>query len=127
MFQLTTDEADRLRFHYGTSSWGGRRYRPYVFTENGVAMLSSVLRSQRAIQVNIQIMRTFTQLRKVLATHKALRQKIEAMEKKYDSQFRLVFDAIRELMSSPATHRKEIGFKVKEQTQTYRIKRKARA
>ena len=123
MFQLTKEEADGLRFHFGASSWGGQRYRPFAFTENGVAMLSSVLRSQRAIQVNIQIMRTFTRLRQFLATHKEIRQKIEAMEKKYDYQFRAVFEAIRRLMAPPEKEKKEIGFKVKERTSAYKVRK----
>ena len=89
---------------------GGRRYRPYAFTENGVAMLSSVLNSRRAIQVNIQIMRTFIKIREMLATHKDLKQKIEELEKKYDAQFKVVFDAIKQLMEPPQKTRKRIGF-----------------
>ena len=84
MFQLSKKEFENLIFHFGTSSWGGTRKLPYAFTENGVAMLSSVLNSERAIKVNIQIMRTFTRLREMLMTHKDLKEKIEAMEKKYD-------------------------------------------
>ncbi len=85
------------------SSWGGmRRAIPYAFTEQGVAMLSSVLRSQRAIQVNIEIMRAFVRLRRILASHAQLARKLDALEKKYDTQFKVVFDAIRELMT-PAT------------------------
>lgn len=114
MFQLTRVEFENLRFHFGASSWGGQRYMPFAFTENGVAMLSSVLNSTRAIQVNIQIMRTFTRLRELLLTHKELHRKIEEMEKKYDVQFRVVFDAIRELMAPPAKPRKKIGFEIKE-------------
>ena len=110
MFQLTKEEFDNLRFHFGTSSWGGQRYLPYPFTENGVAMLSSVLNSKRAIHVNIQIMRTFTKIREMLATHKELRQKIDKMEKKYDHQFKIVFDAIRQLMIPPEKHTRKIGF-----------------
>jgi hypothetical protein len=89
MFQLDAQEFECLRSQFVTSKKGrgGRRYLPYVFTEQGVAMLSSVLNSKRAIQVNIAIMRTFTKLREMMATHKELRQKIEEMEKKYDSQF----------------------------------------
>lgn len=83
MFQLTKEESENLRFHFGTSSWGGQRYLPYAFTENGVAMLSSVLSSERAVEVNIQIMRTFTRLREMLLTHKDLQRKImEKMIKK---------------------------------------------
>ncbi|MCL4458007.1 MAG: hypothetical protein M1147_03290 [Nitrospirae bacterium] len=101
-----------LRFHFGTSSWGGLRYLPYAFTENGVAMLSSVLNSKRAIAVNIQIMRTFTKIREMLATHKDLQKKIEDMEKKYDRQFKVVFDTIKQLLAPPETPKKRpIGFR----------------
>ncbi len=110
MFQLTKEEFGNLRYHFGTSSWGGQRHLPYAFTENGVAMLSSVLNSQRAIEVNIQIMRTFTKLREMLTTHKELRQKIEKMEKKYDYKFKVVFDAIKQLIESPQKPKKRIGF-----------------
>jgi phage regulator Rha-like protein len=110
MFQLTKDEFENLKYHFGTSSWGGTRKLPLVFTENGVAMLSTVLNSKRAIQVNIQIMRTFTSVREMLATHKELRHKIEEMEKKYDNQFKSVFEAIRQLMVPPEPRRKKIGF-----------------
>jgi phage regulator Rha-like protein len=110
MFQLNNEEFKNLIFHFGISSWGGTRKLPYAFTENGVAMLSSVLNSKRAIQVNIQIMRTFTKIREMLATHKELRLKIEKMEKKYDSQFKVVFDAIKQLMEPPQKARKKIGF-----------------
>src|SRR3990172_5532057 len=110
MFQLTKEEFDNLRFHFGTSSWGGQRYMPYAFTENGVAMLSSVLNSKSAIQVNIQIMRTFTKLRVMLMTHKELQRKIEEMEKKYDPQFKIVFDAIKQLLTPPVKPRRKIGF-----------------
>ena len=110
MFLLTEKEFKILRSQFVTSSWGGRRYIPYVFTEQGVAMLSSVLRSKRAVQVNIQIMRTFTKLKSLLATHKDLQRKIEEMEKKYDQQFRAVFDAIKALIVPPETKRKKIGF-----------------
>jgi hypothetical protein len=110
MFQLTDEEFKNLRFHFGISSWGGTRKLPRVFTENGVAMLSSVLNSQRAIHVNIQIMRTFTRLREMLMTHKDLKQKIEDMEKKYDYQFKIVFDAIKQLLEPPAKPKKRIGF-----------------
>jgi hypothetical protein len=103
MFQLNTEEAQNLRSQFVTSSWGGRRYLPYAFTELGVAMLSSVLNSERAIEVNIQIMRTFSKLREIMATHKDLRLKIEELEKKYDHQFKSVFDAIRRMMTTPST------------------------
>jgi hypothetical protein len=110
MFQLTKKEDENLRFQFGTSSsgYGGRRYLPYVFTQEGVAMLSSVLNSDRAIQVNIAIMRAFVQLRRLADTHKVLSEKIAAMEKKYDAQFSVVFRAIRQLLQPPVT--RAIGF-----------------
>ncbi len=95
MFELTKEEFQNLRSQFVTSSWGGSRYVPMVFTEQGVAMLSSVLNSERAIQVNIQIMRAFTQLRRMLATHEDLKRKIDAIEKKYDEQFAIVFKVIK--------------------------------
>ncbi len=110
MFQLGEAEARTLKSQFVTSKRGGRRYLPYAFTEQGVAMLSSVLNSERAIQVNIAIMRAFVQLRQLLATHKDLARKLEEMEKKYDAQFKVVFDAIRQLMQPPHTSRKPIGF-----------------
>jgi hypothetical protein len=112
MFQLTADEAAHLRFQTGISSsgHGGRRYAPYAFTEQGVAMLSSVLHSSRAIAVNIEIMRAFVRLREMLSTHADLARKLATLEKKYDSQFRMVFDAIRELMTPPAKPKGRIGF-----------------
>jgi ORF6N domain-containing protein len=122
MFQLTRDESECLRGQIGTSSLrsqiatskagrGGRRYRPYAFTEQGVAMLSSVLRSQRAVRVNIEIMRAFVKLRELLATHKDLARRLEALERKFDAQFKVVFDAIRQLMTPPAPKTKRIGFR----------------
>lgn len=111
MLHLTAREFEILRSQFGTSSsWGGRRYTPYAFTEQGVAMLSSVLRSERAVQVNIQIMRAFVQLRAMLATNADLRTKLAQLERKYDSQFKAVFDAIRQLMEPPTGPRKKIGF-----------------
>ena len=100
-----------MRCQIGTSSWGGRRYLPQAFTEQGVAMLSSVLHSKRAVMVNVEIMRAFVRLRRILATHADLARKLAALEKRYDAQFRAVFDAIRELMAPPAPPRKRpIGF-----------------
>lgn len=120
MFQLTTQEyadlrrhlgSSNLRYQIGTSSWGGRRHLPYAFTEQGVAMLSSVLRSKRAVQVNVEIMRAFVRLRQMLATHAGLARKLSALEKRYDAQFRVVFDAIRGLMTPPEPKKKRpIGF-----------------
>ena len=112
MFQLTTAEFADLRLQFGTSSWGGRRYRPYAFTEQGVAMLSSVLHSERAVRVNIEIMRAFVRLRQLLAAHADLARKLEGLEKKYDAQFKVVFDAIRALMKPPPEKPKgRIGFR----------------
>jgi hypothetical protein len=122
MFQLTAEEARALRFQLGMSKptgRGGRRYLPYVFTEQGVAMLSSVLRSKRAVQVNIEIMRTFVRLRQLLASNAQLARKLEALEKKYDAQFRVVFDAIRQLMTPPEPGKRKIGFIVKERAAKY--------
>ena len=110
----TVPVAKVLRSQFVTSSWGGRRYLPYVFTELGVAMLSSVLNSDRAIEVNIQIMRVFAKLREMMATHKDLRLKIEELEKKYDYQFKSVFDCLRQMMAVPDQagpyKRSKIGF-----------------
>ncbi len=99
MFQLTKEEFDILKSQIVTSSWGGRRTPPYAFTEQGLAMLSGVLNSKRAIEVNIAIMRTFVQLRSMLTSHDELSKKLKNLEKKYDSQFKIVFDAIREIMN----------------------------
>jgi len=117
MFQLDEKEFSDLRRHFGTSSsWGGRRYPPYAFTEQGVAMLSSVLRSPRAVAVNIEIMRAFVRLRRILASHADLARKLDALEKKYDTQFKIVFDAIRQLMQPPSDDkpRRRIGFRTGE-------------
>lgn len=112
MFQLTRDEFRILKSQIGTSSWGGaRRATPYAFTEQGVAMLSSVLRSKRAVQVNVEIMRTFVRLRRILAENAALARRFDELEKKYDVQFKVVFDAIRKLMQPPEPKKKPIGFR----------------
>jgi len=114
MFQLSEKEwADLKSQSVISSAWGGRRTAPYAFTELGVAMLSSVLNSERAIQVNISIMRAFTQLRVMLATHANLARKMESLERKYDGQFRVVFEAIQDLMEPPAPTKKPIGFRPK--------------
>ena len=100
-----------MKSQFVTSSWGGiRRANPYAFTEQSVAMLSSVLRSKRAVQVNIEIMRAFVKLREMLSTHKDLARKLADMEKKYDSQFKVVFDAIRQLVSPTVPKKGTIGF-----------------
>jgi len=116
MIQLTQQEWDNLRCQFGTSnSYGGRRYLPYVFTEQGVAMLSSVLGSERAIEVNIEIMRAFVKLRRLLSTHKELARKIDEMEKQYDHQFAVVFDAIKKLMEPPPlANKRKIGYIINE-------------
>lgn len=110
MYRLTRQEITNLRSQIVTSSWGGRRYLPFVFTQEGVAMLSSVLNSKRAIKVNIQIMRAFVQLRRIILTNKDLRRKIEEMERKYDQQFVIVFEAIKRLLEPPKETR-AIGFR----------------
>lgn len=111
LFELNNHEVTNLRSQNVTSSWGGRRYSPLAFTEQGVAMLSSVLNSPQAIRVNIEIMRAFVRLRRMLETHAELARKLVALEKKYDAQFKSVFDAIRELMTPPEPPRKRrIGF-----------------
>ncbi len=113
MFPLTRQEVRVLKFHFGTSSWGGVRKLPRAFTEHGILMLSSVLRSKRAIQVNIVIMRAFVRLRQMLATHRELAQKLSELEHRvegHDQQIRSIFDAIRQLMALPAPPRRQIGF-----------------
>lgn len=125
LFELTKSEVDEMVSQNvipGRGKLGGAL--PFAFTEQGVAMLSSVLRSKRAVQVNIAIMRAFVRLRELLSTHADLARKLEAMEKKYDAQFKLVFDAIRQLMSpSPSSTKREIGFHVKESAPKYRATR----
>lgn len=117
MFQLSEDEYAALRSQFATlkSGRGGhRKYLPYAFTEQGVSMLSSVLNSERAVQVNIAIMRAFVQLREMISTNKDLSRRLDDLEKKYDSQFRVVFDAIRQLMTTPEPKKRKIGFEAKE-------------
>lgn len=123
MFQLNNQEVAGLRSQIVTSKIGrgGRRYQPYVFTEQGVAMLSSGLNSERAIEVNIQIIRVFVKLREMIASNKELSRRLDELEKKYDVQFRVVFDAIRELMT-PADadeDKRKIGFLAKEPRAMY--------
>ncbi|MFH1456625.1 MAG: ORF6N domain-containing protein [Patescibacteria group bacterium] len=114
MFESNQKELEIWRRHFVTSNPGykmGLRYTPFVFTEQGVAMLSSVLKSDRAIFVNIQIMRTFTKLREIVLSHKELREKLEKMESKYDQNFKVVFDAIKRLLDKDTKPVAEIGFK----------------
>jgi phage regulator Rha-like protein len=118
MFELTKEENQSLRSQNVTLKRGQHsKYLPFAFTEQGVAMLSSVLKSDRAIRVNIQIMRAFTQLRKMLSTHEDLKRKIESMEKKYDQQFQIVFEAIKQLLETDEKPEKKIGYTVKEKTE----------
>jgi hypothetical protein len=119
MFELTKEEIKNLRSQFATSSWGGARYLPMAFSEHGVLMLSSVLKSERAIQVNIVIMRAFVKLREMLSTHKDLKRKIKSMEKKYDEKFQIVFEAIKQLLSEEEKPKKKIGFTVKEKQKAY--------
>jgi hypothetical protein len=112
MFQLTRQERANLKSQIVTSSWGGaRRATPYAFSEQGVAMLASVLRSERAVQVSIAIMRAFVKLREMLASHRDLARRLNEMEKKYDAQFKVVFDAIRGLMKPDEKARRRISFR----------------
>lgn len=121
MFELTAAEFQNWRSQFVTSNSDkmGLRHTPMAFTEQGVAMLSGVLRSERAVKVNIQIMRTFTHLRKILASHEDLRQKIEEMESRYDEQFQAVFEVIQKLLKDDGKPPKEIGFTAKEKQAAY--------
>jgi hypothetical protein len=136
MFQLTKEEFINLRrqlsssnlksqFAISSSGWGGRRHPPYAFTEQGVAMLSSVLRSKRAVQVNIEIMRAFVRLRQIISTHKELTQKLAELERRigtHDEQIQVIFEAIRQLMIPTETKRRKIGFLVSEKAARYERK-----
>jgi hypothetical protein len=126
MFRLTAKEAANLRFRFGISSWGGRRALPHGFTEQGVAMLSSVLRSERAARVNIAIMRAFVKLREILETNRELARKFAELEErvgKHDEEIRAIIEAIRQLMASPTRRKREIGFHVRETAPRYRTRR----
>ncbi len=122
-YQLTDKEFAILRSQIVTSSWGGRRYNPYAFTEQGVAMLSSILRSKRAIEVNIAIMRTFVKLRQMLATNDLLRRKIESMERKYDENFQQVFAVLKNMLADEAKPKKQIGYHTEAKEHERKIKR----
>ena len=115
MFQLTAAEVKSLRYHFGTSNEGrgGRRNQPYAFTEHGALMLANVLKSERAARTSVQVVRVFVRLRQMIASNGELARKMEALEKKYDGQFKVVFDAIRQLMSPVEPKRREIGFHAK--------------
>lgn len=110
MFQLTRKEFANLKSQFVTSSWGGLRTAPYAFTEQGVAMLSSVLKGKRAARVNIEIMRAFVKLRRMLASHSELSKRIDELENRFDGQFKVVFEAIRRLMDEPLRPKRRIGF-----------------
>jgi len=129
MFQLKPEELANLKFQFGISSWGGRRRsRPYVFTEQGIAMLSSVLNSERAIKVNIAIMRAFLNLRQMLETNRELARKFSELEHrvgKHDEEIPAILEAIRRLMAPPEKPRREIGSHVREKGPRYRARKRA--
>jgi hypothetical protein len=131
MFQLTSDEAEASRFQFGSLKRGlNIKYLPYVFTQEGVAMLSGVLRSPRAVHVNVAIMRAFVRLRETLALHKELAHQLVELERKiqnHDESIRSLFEAIQQLMTPPDPPRKEIGFHVKEDSLPYRVNTKRHA
>jgi len=127
MFVLSSEEDRNLRSQIVTSSfpqWGGARYLPMAFTEQGVAMLSSVLNSERAIEVNIQIMRVFTRFRQILLSNKDLRRELEELKRVTDDRFRVVFETLDQLLSHEERPRRKIGFKVEEKAARYRVNRK---
>jgi len=130
MFQITQEEFDSLRSQIVISKGrGGRRYLPYVFTEQGVAMLSSVLNSDRAIEVNVAIMRAFVQLRRMIGSHEELARKLGELETRlaeHDEQIQAIFEAIRQLMAPPDRPPKKIGFEVSEKPPTYKAARRRR-
>jgi phage regulator Rha-like protein len=116
MFGLNKKELDNLRSQIGTSSWGGVRYAPMAFTEQGVAMLSSILNSKRAVMVNIHIIRVFTRMREMLLTHKDVLLKLEQLEKKmgqHDDDIKLIFNYLKELLNQKTEPMRKIGFKHK--------------
>ena len=125
MFELSKEEFENWRSQFVTSKSDkmGLRKPPLVFTEQGVAMLSSVLRSKRAVQVNIEIMRAFVRLREILSTHKDLKRKLLALEKKYDEQFQVVFEAIKALMIEEEKPKRKIGFQIEEPKAKYKVKK----
>jgi hypothetical protein len=129
MFQVTSEELCSLRFQIGTSKGrGGLRYRPYAFTEQGIAMMSSVLNSERAIKVNIAIMRAFVKLRQMLDVNRELARKFSELEwrvDKHDEDIAAILEAIRQLMAPPEKSRPEIGFHVREKAPRYRASRRA--
>jgi len=128
MFQLDAEEVANLKFQFGISSWGGRRRLPYAFTEQGVAMLSSVLNSERAVKVNIAIMRAFVKLRQTLESNRELAEKFSELERRvgvHDDEIAAILEAIRQLMAPPEKPRREIGFHVRERAGRYRAPTRA--
>ena len=128
MFQLDAEEVANLKFQFGISSWGGRRRLPYAFTEQGVAMLSSVLNSERAVKVNIAIMRAFVKLRQTLESNRELAEKFSELERRvgvHDDEIAAILEAIRQLMAPPQKPRREIGFHVRERVGSYRAPTRA--
>lgn len=126
MFRLTREEARNLIFQIGISSWGGRRALPYAFTEEGVAMLSSVLKTERAVKVNIAIMRAFVKLRALLLTNRELASKFAELEQRvgrHDEEIAAIIEAIRQLMAPPEKAKREIGFHVQETPPRYRTRK----
>ncbi len=119
MFELTKDEIKNLRSQIATSSWGGARYLPMAFSEHGVLMLSSVLNSERAVQVNIQIMRTFTKLRGALLDNKDLRKELEELKQLTEERFQIVFETLDQLLTVESKPKKKIGYTVKEKQKAY--------
>ncbi len=125
LFELTKEEVNNLRSHFGTSSWGGSRYLPMAFTEQGVAMLSGILRSPTAIQVNIQIMRVFVKMRNLITCYEELLEKVEALEAnalEQNEQFIKIYEVIKELIEPNYKNRKPLGFRIKEHRERYFIK-----
>ena len=128
MFRLKADEVRNLRFQFGISRWGGRRAIPYAFTEQGIAMLSSVSNSDRAVKVNIAIIRAFVELRQILETNRELSKKFSELEQrvgKHDEEIDAILEAIRQLMAPPDRPRREIGFHVREKAPRYRARKRA--
>jgi hypothetical protein len=122
MFRLSKSDFEHLRSHFATSSLkhGGRRYLPYAFTEHGALMVASVLDTPRAVKVSIYVVRAFVKLREMIASHKDLVRKLDGIEKKYDGQFQIVFEAIRQLMAIEKKPKRKIGFMAKERRATYK-------
>jgi len=124
MFKLDKKEFKNLMFHFGTSSWGGTRKTPRAFTEHGILMLSSVLKSKRAVHVNIEIMRAFTRLKEIISSRKDLAARLDELESRYDRQFKIVFEAIRGILTPPDKPVKRIGFTARESSPKYQWRKK---